>query len=144
MKLPDWLRLMTAAPCRRLPDGTAFRLLTAQEVLEARREALTLADETRERALCSNACLLARGWLRRGRPVYPTGQAVLDHLTVQQIQTLARQWAAFDREENPGLSASTQRVNGLKKAWSTCRGSAFAGVCSELLERCRRNQESKP
>ena len=143
MKIPDWLRLMTASPQKRLSDGTVLRLLTAQQVLEARREALTLADGTREQALCSNACLLARAWCRRGKPIYPTGKAVLEHLTVGRVQALARQWAAFDRTENPGLSAQAERVDALKKAWSTCRGSAFAGVCSKRSGRCRQNRESK-
>ena len=41
-------------------DGETLRLLTAMEVLQARREAEELAQEDRERALCANACLLAR------------------------------------------------------------------------------------
>ena len=43
-----------------LGNGMALRLLSALEVLQARREAGELAGEDRERALCSNACLLAR------------------------------------------------------------------------------------
>ena len=60
MKSPDWLRILTASPRQRLPGGVQLRLLTAQEVLEARREATALAGEDRDRALCSNACLLAQ------------------------------------------------------------------------------------
>lgn len=135
MTLPDWLRLETT-PRYPLPDGSSLRLLSAQEVLEARREALTLAEGDRERALCSNACLLARALVKRGKPVYPSGQAVLDRLTVAQIQDLARQWADFDRRENPGLATEKGRVDALKKAWSTCRSSAFAGVCSARFRRC--------
>ena len=46
----------------RLPlnNGMELRLLSALEVLQARREAGELAQEDRERALCSNACLLAQ------------------------------------------------------------------------------------
>ena len=44
-----------------------LRLLSALEVLEARREAAQLAESQGERALCSNACLLARA-LERVRP----------------------------------------------------------------------------
>ena len=43
-----------------LGNGMALRLLSALEVLQARREAGELAGEDRERALCSNACLLAQ------------------------------------------------------------------------------------
>ena len=60
MKSPDWLRILTASPRQRLPGGVQLRLLTAQEVLEARREAAQMAESQGERALCSNACLRAR------------------------------------------------------------------------------------
>ena len=43
-----------------LDNGMDLRLLSALEVLQARREAGELACEDRERALCSNACLLAQ------------------------------------------------------------------------------------
>ena len=82
MKSPDWLRILTASPRQRLPGGVQLRLLTAQEVLEARREATALAGEDRDRALCSNACLVARAVVRRGRPVYGSGEEVLHRLTV--------------------------------------------------------------
>ena len=43
-----------------LDNGMSLRLLSALEVLQARREAEELAQSERERALCSNACLLSR------------------------------------------------------------------------------------
>ena len=51
MKSPDWLRILTASPRQRLPGGVQLRLLTAQEVLEARREATALAGEDRDLSL---------------------------------------------------------------------------------------------
>ena len=72
MKSPDWLRILTASPRQRLPGGVQLRLLTAQEVLEARREATALAGEDRDRALCSNACLVARAVVRRWK-LWPAG-----------------------------------------------------------------------
>ena len=139
----DWLKVAGRGAEKKLPDGRCFRELTALEVLEARREALALTTEERERALCSNACLLARAVTRKGRQVYASGQEVLEKCTVSEIQDLARQWAEFDREEHPGLGADKDRVDAIKKAWSTCRGSAFAGVCSAVLARCRRKPEPK-
>lgn len=97
MKSPDWLRILTASPRQRLPGGVQLRLLTAQEVLEARREATALAGEDRDRALCSNACLVARAVVRRGRPVYGSGEEVLHRLTVGQVETLARGGWRFTR-----------------------------------------------
>lgn len=138
MKSPDWLRILTASPRQRLPGGVQLRLLTAQEVLEARREATALAGEDRDRALCSNACLVARAVVRRGRPVYGSGEEVLHKLTVGQVETLARRWMAFYQEEGLGTGLERSRLDQLKKAWSTCRGSAFGGMCSNVLGRCRR------
>lgn len=123
MRVPGWLKLRVGKRERKLENGTSLRLLTAQEVLEARREAMELAGEAREQALCSNACLLARAVTKRGRPAYASGREVLDRLTVQEIQRLARAWADFDREENPGLAAGKEQVERLKKAWSTRRRS---------------------
>ena len=43
-----------------LDNGMRLRLLSALEILQARREADKLCQEEWERALCANACLLAR------------------------------------------------------------------------------------
>ena len=70
-----------------LENGFDLRLLSALEVLQARREAEELAKGDRERALCSNACLLARA-LERSEdqtPVFAGGQEVLSGLTVEEI-----------------------------------------------------------
>jgi len=133
------LDVLTAGRSRkRLSDGSDLRLLTAAEVLEARREALEMEGE--ELALCSNACILAKAWERRGRPIYPSGAAVLEALSVSQIMGLSRLWSEFDRAENPGLSAGAERLEALKKAWSTRPWSAFAGVCSAALGRSPRKR----
>ena len=144
MKIPDWLKLAGPAPGRELPGGGQLRLLTAQEALAARREALELAGEERELALCSNACLVARGVVRRGKPVYASGAEVLEKLTAGQIEALARRWMEFRREEDLDLGLEEGRLDALKKAWSTCRGSAFGGVCSRRLGRCPRRNGSRP
>lgn len=103
----------------RLEDGRSLRLLTAMEVLEARREARSLTAGQRERALCANACLLARALERRGRPLFDSGEAVLRALRVEEIEALAGRWADFNREVNPSLLDGEGVVDALKKAWST-------------------------
>jgi hypothetical protein len=113
MTAPDWLRLgggLTALP---LADGRSLRLLTDREILEARREGLTMEGD---RALNSNACLLARALVREGEPVYLSGRTVRKALSPEEIQDLAGAWAAFDRRENPGLTAPEARVEDLKNA----------------------------
>ena len=113
------------------PDPKLFE----EAIFIVKEEALSREGDGRERALCSNACVVARALEKGGRPVYQSGQAVLEDLTVEGITALARRWAAFDREENPSLTEGEERVDALKKVWSTRRRSAFGGVCSGLLGR---------
>jgi len=100
-----------------LENGMELRLLSALEVLQARREAAELAVEDRERALCSNACLLARA-LEHGEehtPVFQDGRAVLASLTVEEIASLAGRWSELHRSSNPGLDISQEELEKLKK-----------------------------
>ncbi len=100
-----------------LENGMELRLLSALEVLQARREAAELAQEDRERALCSNACLLARA-LEHGEehdPVFRDGRAVLAGLTVEEIASLASRWDRLRRESDPGLDLSEEELEAVKK-----------------------------
>ena len=115
MKSPDWLRILTASPRQPLPGGVQLRLLTAQEVLEARREAAQLAESQGERALCSNACLLARALESGEKPVFDSGRAVLAGLTVSEIAALAGRWREFDRKENPSAAGTAEELENVKK-----------------------------
>ena len=117
-------------------DGETLRLLTAMEVLQARREAEELAQEDRERALCANACLLARALERDGQPVFPSGRAVLEGLRVEEIVRLSQAWGEFNRRYNPSPQDCPGEVESLLKDWRTRLISAFNGVCSGLLGRC--------
>ena len=47
--------ILAGADRMELENGMELRLLSALEVLEARREAAQLAESQEERALCSNA-----------------------------------------------------------------------------------------
>lgn len=108
-----------------------LRLLSALEMLQARREAAELAGEERERALCSNACLLARA-LERAEdksPVFPDGQAVLAGLTAAEIAALARRWSQFSRQADPGLDLSQEELEMVKKNSVTTPESGCAGGC---------------
>lgn len=98
-----------------LDNGMQLRLLSALEVLQARREAGELAQEEREQALCSNACLLARALVCEGKPVFESGRAVLAGLTVAEIAALSEQWRDFDRRENPALTIGEQELENVKK-----------------------------
>lgn len=86
--------------------GWTMRPLPALELLQARREASGLARGRRERALCDNACLLARALEdgESGAPVFPDGRAVLAGLTAEEIGALAARWDAFRRAKDPGLA----------------------------------------
>lgn len=109
------LSILAGKDRKRLDNGMDLRLLSALEVLQARREAETLAQGERERALCSNACLLARALTAQNKPVFESGQAVLGALTVHEIAALSRQWREFDRSENPALEISAGELEDIKK-----------------------------
>ena len=114
-----------------LNNGMDLRLLSALEVLQARREAAELAGEERERALCSNACLLARA-LEHSEdhsPVFSGGAEVLSGLTVEEIAALAGRWDAFRRESGPGLALSREELENVKKNSVTAKGNGCAGGC---------------
>ena len=99
-----------------LDNGMELRLLSALEALQARREGRELAGDGRERALCSNACLLARALERTEdrKPVFSSGREVLAGLTVAEIAALSARWAAFARESDPGLELSSPQLEELK------------------------------
>ena len=113
MTIPDWLRLRTAPVGARQPTGEVFLPLTAQQALEARREALALAEDEGALALCANACLVARG-VRKGRRPFPSGKAVLAAYGPEEIEALARRWAVWNREENLGPDLEPGRLEALK------------------------------
>ena len=114
-----------------LGGGMELRLLSALEVLQARREAAELAGEERERALCSNACLLARALEHsEGRtPVFSGGAEVLAGLTVEEIAALAGRWDDFRRESDPGLDLRREELENVKKNSAPSRGSGCGGGC---------------
>ena len=135
---------LLAGPDRVKAAEGELRLLSAREVLEARREGDELARDGKERALCRNACLIARALERRGKPVFEDGRAALDGLRVEDIARLADQWAAFNREWNPSPLDGEEVVRRRKKAWSTRIMSAFSGACSGCSALCpRRNGRKK-
>ncbi len=123
-------------PDRMKVDGGELRLLSAREVLEARREGDELARDDRERAVCRNACLIARALERKGKPVFESGQAALNGLRVEDIARLADAWARFNRECNPSPLGGEAEIERRKKAWSTRVMSAFSGACSACLALC--------
>ena len=106
-------------PDRVKVDGGELRLLSAWEVLEARREGDALAREYGERALCRNACLVAKALERGGRAVFESGQAALDGLRVEDIARLADAWAELNRACNPSPLDGEREIERRKKAWST-------------------------
>ena len=70
--------ILARRDCLTLDNGMRLRLLSALEVLQARREAEGLARAPKEHALCSNACLLARALeTEEGSPIFSGGEAVL-------------------------------------------------------------------
>lgn len=115
--------ILAGADRMELENGMELRLLSALEVLEARREAAQLAESQGERALCSNACLLARALESGEKPVFDSGRAVLAGLTVSEIAVLAGRWREFDRKENPSAAGTAEELENVKKTSRQPRGS---------------------
>ena len=115
-----------------------LRLLSAREILQLRRESAELSKDGTERALCSNACLIARALMKGNRQVYPHGAAVLDALRVEDIVRLADTWGQFNQTCNPSPLDGSEEISRRKKAWSTRLMRAFNGVCSVPSARCPR------
>ena len=112
-----------------LDNGMELRLLSALEVMQARREAAQLTGEDREKALCSNACLLARALEQGGSPLFADGRAVLAALTVEEIAALSARWAELRRENDPGLELSGEELEKLKKNSAPTPVSGCGGGC---------------
>lgn len=110
----------------------------------AGREALALSKGEQELALCSNACLLALAWSKGGKPLYASGGGLLRDCSVSNIRRMAKKFADFERVENPSIEEEEEKVEAIKKAWSTRMRSAFAGVCSGRLARSLRRNGQRP
>lgn len=98
----------------------AMRLLSARETLSLRREIAQLdcADEE-ERALCANAALLKRSLTEGGEAAFASAEDVENALSVGEINELVRCYALLDGAENPSSEDGREKVETLKKAWST-------------------------
>ena len=83
--------------------------------MQVRREAMELAVNEMDLPLCSNACLVARALVCEGERVYADGRTVLDRLSSEEIEALARRWAEFRREKGVGLGLGKARLEQLKE-----------------------------
>lgn len=114
-----------------LGNGMALRLLSAFEVLEARREAEELTRQDRELALCSNACLLARALEQEEdrHPVFHSGEEVLNGLTMEEIEALAARWNRLRKSLDPGLGLRGEELETVKKNSVRTTGTDCGGGC---------------
>ena len=98
----------------------AMRLLSARETLSLRCEIAQLdcADEE-ERALRANAALLKRSLTEGGEAAFASAEDVENALSVGEINELVLCYALLDGAENPSSEDGREKVEVLKKAWST-------------------------
>ena len=82
----------------------AMRLLSARE---------------EERALRANAALLKRSLTEGGEAAFASAEDVENALSVGEINELVRCYALLDGAENPSSEDGREKVEALKKAWST-------------------------
>ena len=96
-----------------LGNGMVLRLLSAGELIQARRRAHELARSPLEQPLCSNACLVALALEVEGdeQPFFRDVEEVLAALTAEEIEMLAQRWDDFRRETAPGAEVREMGVN---------------------------------
>ena len=100
----------------------AMRLLSARETLALRREiAQEDCRDEEERALRANAALLRRSLRENenGAAVFASAEDVENALSVGEINALVSRYALLDGAGNPSCEDGRERVEALKKAWST-------------------------
>lgn len=112
----DWLNLVAGEGTLELEDGSVLTMLTSWELAEARHETEVLRSQRPDfdLALCANACLVRRAWVRADGGRYDSGWAVIQGEKPEHIEALARQWAAFRQRTAPGLETDRRRVEKLK------------------------------
>ena len=81
----------------------AMRLLSARETLSLRRE----------------IALLKRSLTEGGEAAFASAEDVENALSVGEINELVRCYALLDGAENPSSEDGREKVEALKKAWST-------------------------
>lgn len=97
----------------------AMRLLSARETLSLRCEIAQLDCDEEERALRANAALLKRSLTEGGEAAFASAEDVENALSVGEINELVRCYALLDGAENPSSEDGREKVEVLKKAWST-------------------------
>ena len=98
----------------------ALRLLSARETLALRREiAQEDCRDEEERALRANAALLRHCLTEKGEAVFASAEDVENALSAGEINTLVSRYALLDGAGNPSCEDGRERVEALKKAWST-------------------------
>lgn len=118
-ELEQWLAGRRERPVSLKGEDCILRVATALEVLEARRETAELMESGEEKALCANACLLAKALYRKDQRVFEHGGQVLEKLTPGEIGKLAAELAELDRAENPSPEDAWAESVTRKKALST-------------------------
>ena len=99
-----------------------LRLLSARETLALRCEiAQEDCRDEEERALRANAALLRRSLRENenGAAVFASAEDVENALSVGEINALVERYALLDGAGNPSCEDERERVEALKKAWST-------------------------
>ena len=97
----------------------AMRLVSARETLSLREIAQLDCAGEEERALRANAALLKRSLTEGGEAAFASAEDVENALSVGEINELVRCYALLDGAENPSSEDGREKVEALKKAWST-------------------------
>lgn len=91
-------------------------VLSAAELLRARREASELCQDETELALWQNACLIARCAQKDGRRVFASGSEVMESLSAEQIGAFMDGYLELCENSSPSARMDGEKVRQLKDA----------------------------
>ena len=97
-----------AGPRRIKRDGHELRILSAWELLQARREAETLPGREETAALRNNACILSWAVVRGGGKVFSSGKSVLENWSGEQIAREMQAYRALAERVDPGCGEGSK------------------------------------
>lgn len=100
------LELFAGGGRREISNGLEVRVVPAFAVLQARREAIEGCGEDAEAlGLWRNACLLSRAVFKDGVRAFLSGEAVLQAVSAETVESWTNAYAELCRQENPACSA---------------------------------------
>lgn len=83
-------------------QGHGLRILSAWELMQAKQEAAAMGGDSETMGLRGNACILSRAVVRGGMQLFPSGRAVLEGWSAEQIAEEMAAYRELSHRVDPG------------------------------------------